>query len=93
MNLKENYERFFGKMSEHTEPVKQLLDKSTTQRFSNIASQLSMKYPNAPLTIKDGFVYMGFKKIEEANKFINRSNKQIHEMVRSFSNSNKRGLV
>lgn len=93
MNLKENYERFFGKIEDKKIEKPIQLNEAMKQRFSNLSSALSMKYPNAPLTIKNGHVYVGYKKIEETTKFLSRSALNIQELVRSISNSGKKGLV
>lgn len=103
-DLKKNFERFFKtelkdkqNLNESTQPnrngkVERLTDEQKT-RFSNISRKLAINYPNAFLTIKEGFIWMGAKKIEPANVFLNRSGVQIQEMVRSFSNSGKTGLL
>jgi hypothetical protein len=93
MNLKENYERFFGKINQEPKQTNKTLTSEQKTRFINLSHQLKLKYPNAPLTLKEGFVWMGNKKVEQADKFLNRSAMQIQEMVRSFSNSGKRGLI
>lgn len=93
MKLKENYERFFGKIEPIKEETSQPLNESVKAKFSKIATLLAKKYPNAPLTIKEGFVWMGSKKVELAEKFLSRSSSNIHEMVRSFSNSQSRRLI
>lgn len=94
MNLKKNYERYFGKIEESTKPNKEVvLNEGQMQRFSNLSSALGRKYPNAPLTIKNGYVYVGFKKLEEATKFLYRTSLNIQETVRSIANSGKKGLL
>ena len=93
MNLKENYERFFKtKLDEKTEPEKANLTSDQKQRFANLSKILSGKFPHAPMTIKEGFVWFGYKKIEKIEDFLKKTNVQIHEQVRSFSNSGKTGL-
>lgn len=93
MNLKENYERFFGKMPEKQKEKKLVLTESQKARFTNLSHSMKLKYPNAPLTLKEGFVWMGSKKVEPIEIFLNRPALQINEMVRSFSMSNKKGLI
>ena len=102
-DLKANFERFFktelkdkqslNESKQSTKPkVEKLTDEQKT-RFSNLSRKLAINYPNAFLTIKEGFVWMGAKKVEPANVFLNRSAAVIQEMVRSFSNSGKPGLL
>ena len=93
MNLKENYERFFGKIPETQKEKKTVLNESQKARFTNLSQSMRLKYPNAPLTLKEGYVWMGTKKLEPVEKFLTRSALQINEMVRSFSASGKRGLI
>lgn len=92
MNLKANYERFFGKIESKPEPKNQKLSTENLQRFTNISHNLGQRYPNAPITLKEGFVWFGYKKIEKIEDFLKKTNVQIHEQVRSFSNSGKTGL-
>lgn len=93
MNLKENYERFFGKIETKTEIQQAKLTESEKQRFVNLSKILSGKYPNAPLTIKEGNVWIGSKKIGSASEFLKKTSLQIQEQVRVFSNSGKKGLL
>ena len=94
MNLKENFERFFKtKLEDKKEQKHSKLTESQLNRFSNIAKVMAIKYPNAPLTLKEGYVWMGSKKVEPIETFLNRSSLQINEMVRSFAASGKRGLI
>ena len=93
MNLKENYERFFGKITEKQKQTKVILSESQKARFTNLSQSMMLKYPNAPLTLKEGYVWMGSKKVEQVETFLNRSSLQINEMVRSFAASGKRGLI
>lgn len=93
MNLKENYERFFGKIPESQKQPKVILSESQKARFTNLSHSMRLKYPNAPLTLKEGYVWMGSKKVEPVETFLNRSSLQINEMVRSFAASGKRGLI
>jgi hypothetical protein len=92
MSLKENYERFFGNLSEQKNNNINV-DGDVKSKFANIASAMAKKYPNAPLTLKEGYVWMGNKKVEPAKTFINRNSLSIHEMVRSFSNSQSKKLI
>lgn len=93
MNLKENYERFFGKIEPQSDAGVQPLNESQKTRFQNLSHTLRLKYPNAPITLKNGFVWLGNKKVELVQDFLKRSSLQIHEMVRSFSASGKTGLI
>lgn len=94
MNLAENYKRFFKQdLSAKTEPEKAKLDEKAKQRFSNLSKILSGKYPNAPMTLKEGYVFFGSKKIEPVQEFLKKSSLQIQEAVRVFSNSGKKGLI
>ncbi len=54
---------------------------------------MARKYPNAPITLREGFVYLGYKKLESIEHFLKRSSLNINETVRSFSISGKKGLV
>lgn len=93
MTLKENYERFFGKINEPKEVEKTTLNENQRQRFANLSKILSGKYPNAPMTLREGWVYFGSKKIEKVDTFMKKTSLQIQEQVRVFSNSNKKGLL
>lgn len=93
MNLKENYQRFFGKLESKPEIEKTELTEAQKQRFSNLSKILSGKYPNAPMTIREGYVWFGNRKIKEVAKFLKKSSLQIQEQVRVFSNSGKKGLL
>lgn len=92
-NFKANYERFFGKIETKEEFEIQPLTESEKTKFTNLSQILARKYPNAPLTIKDGYVWAGSKKIEEASKFIGKSSLTIQEQIRTISNSGKKGLI
>lgn len=89
----ENYERFFGAPKIITEHKVVKLSEEQTNRLSNLSRSMALKYPNAPITLREGFVYFGYKKVEPVETFLNRSALTITEMVRSFSNSGKKGLV
>lgn len=93
MNLKKNYERFFGTINESTEVERADLTQDQKQRFTNLSKILSGKFPNAPMTIKEGYVWFGNKKIERADLFLKKTSLQIQEQVRVFSNSGKKGLI
>jgi hypothetical protein len=93
MNLKENYERFFGKMDEPEQKKNPIISEDVRGRFAYVATIMAKKYPNAPLTIKEGYVWMGGKKVEPAAEFVSRPSQTIHEMVRSFSNSQSKRLL
>lgn len=92
MSLKENYERFFGNLSEQKNNNEKV-SSNIKAKFSNVASVMAKKYPNAPLTLKEGYVWMGNKKVEPVTTFVNRNSLSIHEMVRSFSNSQSKKLI
>lgn len=94
MNLKKNYERFFKQnLSEQKQIEKVNLDEKQKQRFANLSKILSGKYPHAPMTLKEGFVYFGSKKVERVETFLTKTSLQIQEAVRVFSNSGKKGLL
>jgi hypothetical protein len=86
MNLKENYERFFGKMSQTSQPTKSTtLTEDQKQKWLTLSNTLGRKYPNVPLTIREGFVYVGNKKFEDVVTFLSKSSLTIQEQVRSLS--------
>jgi len=91
--LSENYKRFFGTPKPIKEKRAIKLSLEQRNRLSNLSRNLAIKYPNAPITIREGDIYFGYKKIEPADVFLNRSALSIAEMVRAFSNSGKKGLV
>lgn len=93
MNLKQNYERFFGKIETKEQNSVKPLTESQKKKFVNLSRELARKYPNAPMTIKEGYVWIGSKKIEPASEYLNRPSLQIQEQVRSFSGSGKKGLL
>lgn len=93
MDLKKNYERIFGKI----EPLKKestfVMTPDDKKRFNKISMIMARKYPNAPITLREGFVYLGYKKLEPIEDFLKRSSLNINETVRAFSVSGKKGLV
>lgn len=93
MNLKENYERFFGKIEPKREIEKTQLTEQQKQRFTNISKLCAQKYPHAPLTLKEGWVWIGSKKLENIEEFNKRSSINIQELVRSFQLSGKKGVI
>ena len=93
MNLGENYRRFFKEKLEDKKDENISLNESQMNRFANLSRSLAQKYPRAPLTLKNGFVWMGNKKVERADNCLKRSGLAIQEMVRVFSNSGKIGLI
>lgn len=93
MDLKKNYERMFGK-------IKPLKTESTfsmsiddRKKFNKISMNMAKKYPNSPITLKEGYVYLGYKKLEPIKDFLNRTSLNINEIVRSFCVSGKKGLL
>jgi len=93
MDLKENYKRFFGEINQpKAEPITKLTAEQR-QRFDNLSRTLALKYPNAPLTLREDWVYVGYKKLEKVQPFLTRSALQIQEQIRSISVSNKTGLL
>ena len=92
MDLKKNYERFFGKITEQKTEKPKPLSKEQLTKFSNITKNLALKFPNAPLRLFEGYVYAGSIKLESAESFLKKSNVQIQEQIRVISNSKKRGL-
>lgn len=93
MNLQENYERFFGKIKPAEDRKEITLDEAQKTRFNNISNMLAKKYPNAPLTIREGYVYIGYKKFQLVEDFLKRTSLNIQETVRSISVSGKKGLI
>jgi len=93
MDLKKNYERMFGKIEPLKTEVAFVMTPDNKKRFNTISVNLARKYPNAPITLREGFVYLGYKKLESIEAFLNRSSLNINETVRSFSVSGKKGLV
>ena len=93
MNLKENYERFFGRLETRKSEKIEKLSEEQKKKFMNLSRVLADKYPNAPMTIKEGYMWVGARKVEPANKFLNRTSLEIQEFVRSFSMSGKKGLL
>lgn len=94
MNLKENYERFFK--SKLNEEPKQEIKSSTIeqkQRFQKLVKICANRYPNAPITLKEGWVWLGGKKYQKFEDFMQKTSLQIQESVRSFSNSQSKRLL
>lgn len=86
MNLKENYKRFFGAMSTTVQSKVQPLTEEQKLKWSTLNQILSKKYPNVPLTMREGYVYMAGKKTESTETFFNKSSLAIQEQVRVLSN-------
>lgn len=86
MNLKENYERFFGTMPTTVQAKVQPLTEEQKLKWSTLNQILSKKYPNVPLTMREGYVYMAGKKTETVETFFNKSSLAIQEQVRVLSN-------
>lgn len=85
MNLKENYERFFGTMPSTKQSKVQSLNEDQKYKWSTLNQILSKKYPNVPLTIREGYVYMAGKKSEPVESFLNKTSLAIQEQVRVLS--------
>jgi len=93
MDLKKNYERLFGKMKPVVKSEPFVMTEEQKKRFTNISGIIARKYPNAALTIKEGFVYVGYKKFEPIEKFLQRSSLNIQESIRTINLSGKKGLL
>jgi hypothetical protein len=93
MDLKKNYERMFGKIKPVKTETKTELTEAEKIKFNNISVGMARKFPNAPITLREGFVYLGYKKLEPIHDFLKRSSLNINETVRSFSLSGKKGLL
>ena len=93
MDLKKNYERLFGKIKPLKTESTFVMTADNKKRFNNISMNMARKYPNAPITLKEGFVYLGYKKLEPIEDFLKRSSLNINETIRSFSVSGKKGLL
>lgn len=93
MDLKANYERLFGKIKQVEDKENFVMNEVQRKRFSNLSNILGKKYPNAALTIKEGYVFVGYKKFEDVEKFLSRTSLNIQETVRSISTSGKKGLL
>lgn len=91
--LQENYKRFFGNIDKPKEKSFEKLNESDKSRFTTISKVCATKYPNAPLTIKEGYVWIGNKKYEPVSQFMKKTSLEIQEMVRSFSNSQSKRLI
>ena len=85
MNFKENYERFFGSMPITKDTKVQPLTEDQKYKWSTLNQILSKKYPNIPLTIREGYVYMAGKKTEPIESFLNKTSLAIQEQVRVLS--------
>ena len=62
-------------------------------RFSNLARVCMNHFPNVPLTIKEGWVWIGRKKYENAESFLSKTSIQIQEKVRQESVNQARPLI
>lgn len=93
MDLKKNYERLFGKMKPVEKKEDFVLSEVQKTRFNNLSTILGKKYPNAALTIKEGFVYVGYKKFQTVEEFLKRTSLNIQETIRSISVAGKKGLL
>tara|TARA_R110000868_G_scaffold320909_4_gene581928 strand:+ start:9332 stop:9613 length:282 start_codon:yes stop_codon:yes gene_type:complete len=93
MDLKKNYERLFGKIKPLKTESNFVMTADNKKKFNTISTNMARKYPNAPITLREGFVYLGYKKLESIENFLKRSSLNINETVRSFSISGKKGLV
>ena len=85
MNLKENYERFFGSMPNVEQKKVQPLTEDQKYKWSTLNQILSKKYPNVPLTMREGYVYIAGKKTEPIGTFLNKTSLAIQEQVRVLS--------
>lgn len=83
MDLKKNYERFFGKLPDTSKPKKNTLNENDRNKFDILSTMLGRKYPTVPLTIKENYVYIGLKKLEPFEDFIKRSSLNIQSLVKS----------
>lgn len=93
MDLKKNYERMFGKIKPLQDNKPFVMTEEHKKRFNTISGIIARKYPNAAITIKEGYVYVGYKKFETVEKFLQRSSLNIQESIRAISMSGKKGLL
>lgn len=84
MKLSENYKRFFGSLPTTPEPIKPLTEDQKT-KWGNMNHVLGTKFPNVPLTIHEGKVYAGGKKMGLASEYLDKPFRTIHEEIRVLS--------
>jgi hypothetical protein len=91
MNLKENYERLFGKMiveNKLGQRIKQSTPNSLTEkeqlRFSNIQKSFQHQYPNKQLRLREGFVIVDNMIVERMETFFKKNNAQISLTLKQY---------
>lgn len=92
VNLKENYERFFGKMTTENKlghrisaPNKPILTESEQNRFHSLQKVYQKQYPMNQLRLKEGYVMVNNMIVEKIETFIKKNNNQIIQILKSYS--------
>ena len=92
MNLKENYERLFGKMETmdrlgHTQPTNKTvpvkLTESEISKWNKIHRAFQSTYPSRALTQRYGSVYIDDRLVENVAAFLKLDNKTIVNKIKS----------
>jgi hypothetical protein len=91
VNLKENYERLFGKMIVENKlgqriktPVANSLTEKEQLRFSNIQKSFQHQYPNKQLRLREGFVIVDNMIVERMETFFKKNNAQISLTLKQY---------
>ncbi len=91
MNLKENYERLFGKMIVENKlgqrinaTVQPTLTEKEQLRFSNIQKSFQHQYPNKQLRLREGYVIVDNMIVERMETFFKKNNAQISTTLKQY---------
>jgi hypothetical protein len=91
VNLKENYERLFGKMIVENKlgqriktPVANSLTEKEQLRFSNIQKSFQHQYPNKQLRLREGFIIVDNMIVERMETFFKKNNAQISLTLKQY---------
>lgn len=85
MNLKENYERFFGKLVPETKPVENngKLTKDNVKRWNHVQKLFNNQYPGSTVSVLGEHVYLNGRKVEPSKVFFQRSNAGMIQKLKS----------
>jgi hypothetical protein len=91
MNLKENYERLFGKMptenklGQRITPKQPSLTENQQNKFFQLQKAFQQQYPSKQLRLKEGYILVDNLIVERAETLLNKNNNQIITTLKSFT--------
>lgn len=95
MNLKENYEKLFGKMDEFNHLGQKMktkvkesvpLTESQTLKLQKINKYFNKQYNGSTLSVKNNQVTVNGVIVEDVTKFLGRSDSSIMTVLKNYAN-------